>query len=782
MRVRLGGVDSVEGLLGESHRAVADALAHGDVPFDELVEIASLHRSTSTRPLAGTMCQLRPPLLDDSDAPDFAVEDIDARPSAARFDIAVDFIDCDDHLEIVVEHDRMAIDDVQGRQYAARVARVLDGVAIASDLAAIDVRSEHEQAHLAQVGHDANDGEPDDVDLVAALDGLATEDPLAVAIVENDRTVSRAELVARSRAFAAAFDAHGACESRPAGIALPRGVDAIAAMIGAWRVGAPYVTFDHSGPSERDRAVAERCDLAVVVSERDGWNTPVIDPSAVGADAADWQVDRTPSIAWILSTSGSSGEPKLVPGSMVGLVNRLRWGRRFMPVTGPAAHRAPLVFADHAAEIFEPLLAGQPLVIIDDETVRDPRRFATVIEQAGVTRLLVVPTLMRMLSVGLRSGEQLTSLQTVVTSGEPLPSDVAEEWLKLVPGARLINIYGSTEVSADATAGEVVAGESVTVGSPIDGVRVEVVSSSGPPSPPGCVGEIWVAGVGVMSGYLDRDTHDRLVERDLDGQIRTWYRTGDRGRFDADGRLTVLGRADRQLKVRGVRIDPMEIEVALRSLPDVTDAAVHVADDVLCAAVVGPSVSDFDPSSLRVALAGALPPTHIPTYLRVLDDLPRTSTGKLDRAALSSLGDAPMAPARPPTTPTERWLEERWRALVPGVHALSVDDDFFSIGGQSLSAVELFVQIEDEFRLDLPASTVFDAPTIESLARTIDAGVGDTEWANASDGGRALSRTRGFADGRVVHTRAGCHPAQAQKSPRARNEAGGAGDTGARSR
>jgi acyl-CoA synthetase (AMP-forming)/AMP-acid ligase II/thioesterase domain-containing protein/acyl carrier protein len=720
VRLRLGEVESVDALLKESSRAVTGALSHGDVPFDELVEIASLQRSVSARPLAGTMCQLRPPVLDD-EAPDaLSVEDLDASPSAARFDLAVDFIDRDNHLEIVVEHDRMAIAGAHGRRHAARVARVLEGFITESALAAIDICCHDERAEIARIGRSEHENEPERLDLVAALDALAVADPDATAIIDGDRTVTRAALMGRSRAFAAAFAAQGASESRPVGIALPRGVDAVAGMIGAWRVGAPYVTFDSSGPTERDRAVSERCNAAVVLATTGGWNIPTIDPADVVDDKIGWRTNRTPTTAWILSTSGSSGEPKLVPGSMVALVNRLQWGQRVIPITGPTAHRAPLVFVDHAAEIFEPLLAGQPLVVVDDETVRDPRRLATLIETTGMTRLLVVPTLMRMLLAGLDNGRQLTSIETVLTSGEPLPSDVADRWLSLLPRARLVNVYGATEVGPDATAGEVSAGGSVTVGKPIDGMRTQVVSSSGPPSPPGCVGEIWISGVGVMSGYLDRDPDGSLVDRDLDGATRTWYRTGDRGRFDPHGDLVVVGRADKQLKVRGVRIDPMEIEMILRSRTGAVDAAVYVRDDVLSAVLVGLRASEFDARSVRLALSESLPPSHIPARIEVVDELPRTATGKLARSALSSLGNPLSSPARPPESPTERWLAERWTLLIPGTSALSVEDDFFSIGGQSLTAVELFTQIEQELGLDLPVSAIFEAPSIQSLARIID--------------------------------------------------------------
>jgi amino acid adenylation domain-containing protein len=720
VRVRLGGVDSVEALLSESQRALTRALSHSDVPFDELIELASLHRSSTARPLVGTMCQLRPPVLDDGGSADYSVDDLDAWPSGARFDLAVEFIERDDSLEVVVEHDCAVIEGSHGRRHAARIARVLAGFTAASTLAEIDICSDDERAQLDQIGCAEHHNEPESLDLVATLDAMAADDPEAIAIIDSDQTTTRVGLIARSRAFAAAFDEAGASEARPVGIALPRGADAVAAMIGAWRVGAPYVTFDISGPTERDRAVIERCAAAVVLARTDGWNVPTIDPADVGDDKKGFRETRRASTAWILSTSGSSGVPKLVPGSMAGLVNRLQWGQRVVPIMGPTAHRAPLVFVDHAAEIFEPLLAGEPLVVVDDETVRDPRRLATLIEETGITRLLVVPTLVSMLLAGLQDGHQLASLDTVLTSSEPLPRDVADRWLGLLPHARLINVYGATEVGETATAWEVTPDGPVTVGVPIDGFRIQVVSSSGPSSPPGCAGEIWISGVGVMSGYLDLDMQESLLDRDLDGEIRTWYRTGDSGRFDPHGRLVVLGRVDAQLKVRGVRIDPMEIESALRSRTGAADAAVYVSDDVLSAVLVGSSTMGLEPRSVQLALADALPQTHIPTRVQLVDELPQTRTGKLDRSALSSVSPAPSSPARLPGTPTELWLGEQWTALIPSSHEVSVDDDFFSIGGQSLTAVELFVRIEQEFDVELPVSVIFDAPTIQSLASAID--------------------------------------------------------------
>ena len=463
-----------------------------------------------------------------------------------------------------------------------------------------------------------------------------------------------------------------------------------------------------------------RTKAATVVALAGDWGAPRIDPSDVSDEPAHRTPDRAGPRAWILATSGSTGEPKLVPGSMAGLVNRLQWGRRFIPVTGPAAHRAPLIFVDHVAEVFEPLLAGQPLVVFDDDTVRDPRRMAARIEAHGVARLLVVPTILRMLVAGLPDGGPLASLETVVTSGEPLPRDVADDWRRLAPQARLINIYGSTEVSADATAAEIEPDMPISVGTPIGNCRIQVMSSSGPPSPPGCVGEIWISGVGVMSGYVDDDTDDSIVDADVDGEERAWFRTGDRGYQDAQGRLFVVGRTDRQLKVRGVRIDPTEVEAALRARPGVDDAAVFVRDGALDAALVSASGADVDVASVREALTDDLPASHVPSRIQVVEELPRTSTGKLDRAALEAWIAPVAVPARPPESETERWLEEQWRTVIPGVGSLRVDDDFFSVGGHSLPAVELFARIEHDLGLDLPVSAIFDAPTIKTLARMID--------------------------------------------------------------
>lgn len=741
VRIRLDGVSSVDGLVAETKRALTSALSHSDVPFEDLVQIASTGGG-SARPLASSLCQLRPPEPDHMQATAFTIEELEVAPTGARFDLALDLVTREGHLEAVLDYDPDAISASDAAKFAERFVRLLEGMAAGTDLAQIDITSTEERLRL----NDAAKGrEPDSVDfgdLDAVLEGLAADAPGAIAIEDGDSRTTRTQLQARARAFASAFASLGVGPDNPVGIALDRSADAIAAMIGAWRLGAAYVPLTSATPTARDHAVVRDAGVVAVVSPSEAWDVPVIalDTLDEGTDPAPCLQPVRGELAWIIATSGSTGTPKLVPGTMQGLINRLAWGRRALPVTGPSMHRSPLVFVDHVAEIFEPLVAGHVLVIADDSTATDPRRLGRLLRDRRITRMVAVPSLLRMVLRGVGGDIQLPALETVVSSGEPLPQDLARAWLERFPNVQLVNVYGSTEVAADATSSIVQLDGLVTVGKPIDGMEVRVMSSSGTPAPPGSVGEFWVTGSGVMSGYLDSASNGRLVAADPDGGgQRTWFRTGDRGRLDAKDDLIVQGRTDRQLKIRGVRIDPGEVETKLRGCAGITDAVVMQQADALVAVLVPFPDQVLEPAAIRARLAELLPATHIPSRFHVVPELPLTPTGKVDRVLVSAIEVHRLVD--PLVGRAEQWLGERWMDLLdlgvlPGPH-----DDFFAVGGHSVIAVELFAGIYDDLGVDLSVSEILDSPTIRMLAMQIGRSpVASGELAALAEPARAKAR------------------------------------------
>ena len=431
-------------------------------------------------------------------------------------------------------------------------------------------------------------------------------------------------------------------------------------------------------------------------------------------------------------TSGTTGRPKGVVGLHRGAVNRLAWMWRTYPFLEDevCCQKTSFTFVDSVAELFGPLLKGVPTVIAPDEVVKDPSRFLDLLESAQVTRLVLVPSLLRdVLAVGgLR--ERLRHLRICVSSGESLPLDLCRHFLAVLPHATLLNLYGSTEVSADVTCYDTWQlpddAASVPLGRPIDNTRIYVLDDQLTPVADGEPGELFVAGDGLAQGYWDRPelTAERFLANPFAGdRYARLYRTGDRARVLPDGNLELLGRVDRQVKIRGVRVELSEVEAVLTAHADVAQAVVVTrqdADDLrlVCYLVARHAGGGEGRRAARIlprAAAGAHGAVGVRAVAGAAADAQRES-GQA-RPAGTRTAYAGSARVRP-RTPVEERLTAIWQQLL-GFTEVGVTDDFFDLGGHSLLAVRLFLEIETQFDRRLSVSVLTEAPTIERLARIL---------------------------------------------------------------
>jgi thioesterase domain-containing protein len=353
--------------------------------------------------------------------------------------------------------------------------------------------------------------------------------------------------------------------------------------------------------------------------------------------------------------------------------------------------------------------------------------------------LLVVPALLRgLFATSERLADQLPDLRLVMTSGDALPVDVAREFFRALPGRTLVNVYGSTEVAADATSHELREApgpdhREVPIGRPLDGVDVEVIDARGQRVPPGVTGELLVGGECLTAGYLGDDalTADRFVTHaGPRGRSRRMYRTGDLAAWDRRGHLRYRGRVDRQVKIRGVRVEPAEVESALRSHSAVADAVAVAVDDayghrLVAAITLAARTADREAlvEDVRAHVAGLLPPAFVPTQAFVVEELPLIPSGKIDRAALAELGSEAAGGRHrkdPPATLTEKWLADVWYRVLGLARRPGRADAFWELGGHSLLAVEVVVAIEQSRGVVVPLAQLFETPTIAGLAAVID--------------------------------------------------------------
>ena len=457
--------------------------------------------------------------------------------------------------------------------------------------------------------------------------------------------------------------------------------------------------------------------------------------------------------AYLIYTSGSTGHPKGVRGLHRGIANRCLWMQDAYPFVQneSCCQKTALSFVDSIYEILGPLLQGVPSVMIPGEVARDPVRLVRELAEQKVTRLILVPSLLRaLLDTHAHLAQTLPDLKLWTSSGETLPAELAHRFCQQMPQAKLINLYGSSEVSADVTAYEVRGDEegAIPIGRPIANTQLYLLDRHRNPVPLGVPGELYVGGASLSAGYWARpeltaarfcslddrnvdDPNHQLETKDVVAQPlgeRKLFRTGDIARYRTDGTIEYLGRLDSQVKIRGVRVELGEIENALAALATVRESAVIVRNDSadkepdLVAYVVSISEAELQPAQLQDHLSTCLPEQMIPHMYVMLESLPLLPNGKVDRQALPQPDWATNIGAEEyiaPDGPVEEMLADVWCEVL-NIAQVGTHDNFFRLGGHSLLATQVASQLLQEFELDVPLQLLFDAPTIAALAPFVE--------------------------------------------------------------
>ncbi|MFI8191829.1 amino acid adenylation domain-containing protein [Streptomyces sp. NPDC085946] len=585
----------------------------------------------------------------------------------------------------------------------------------------------------------------------------ATAGPDATAVSLDGTRLSYAELNTRANRLARLLIARGAGPEKIVAVALPRSVDLVVALLAVTKAGAAYLPLDPAYPAARLAfMVADAAPVLVVTDRRTAPSLPsgapalVLDEAATAgplgaqpaADPADG--DRTHPLtpdhpAYVIYTSGSTGRPKGVLVTHQNVVRLFDTTRERFAFderdVWTLFHSAAFDFSTW--EIWGALLHGGRLVVVPYDVSRTPTRLLRLLADEGVTVLNQTPSAFYQLMQADREepalGDRL-ALRTVVFGGEALRPDRLRPWYERHPDTApaLVNMYGITETTVHVTRLDLdrdraAAAETSVIGTGLDDLRTYVLDPGLRPVPPGVPGELHVAGAGLARGYLRRPglTGQRFVADPYGPPGTRMYRTGDVVRWTADGLLEYLGRSDDQVKVRGFRIEPGEIEAALAEHEDVAQVAVLVRrdrldDDRLVAYVVPAAGAGVRPEELRAFVRDRLPEHMVPAAVVPLDRLPLTPNGKLDRAALPAPDRAsPRDPHRPARTPREQAVCDLF-AEVLGVDGVGPDDNFFDLGGHSVLATRLTSRLRTAYGAELSLRALFEAATPAALARLLD--------------------------------------------------------------
>ncbi|HEX2189759.1 MAG TPA: amino acid adenylation domain-containing protein, partial [Longimicrobiaceae bacterium] len=742
IRTDLSGDPTFRGLLRRVREATLGAYQHQDLPFERLVEELGVERSLTHTPVFQAMFTLqsapgRPPKL-----PGLEQTLLESAGGEAKFDLELALVEHADGLHGGWAYDAGLFDAATVERMAGHFGVLLRAAAADPDarLSRLPLMTADERRREVEAWNDTARPYPR-----AAAHELFSEQaartPDAVAVSCGDDALTYRELDRRSRELAERLHGRGAGPESRVGLCVDRSTEMLLGVLGILRAGAAYVPLDPDYPPERLRFVLSDAGISLLVTRRgladtlpphraevvlveggtvDGEGGPSPGPGAASPDA----------LAYVIYTSGSTGTPRGVEVTHGGLSGLLS-GLRDELAIGPGdvmPSLASFAFDIWAFEALLPLACGATVRMVPRERVVDVEALARELE--GATAVHAVPALMRQLVAAVRAGRgTLPEIRHAFVGGDAVPPELLREMREAFPAAEVRVLYGPTEATVLAAAHPVGAegAPGAMLGAPLPNVRLYVCDAHGEPLPPGVAGELRVGGAGVARGYLGRPelTAERFVPDPFAGVPGARaYRTGDRVRRRGDGALEFLGRTDAQVKVRGFRVEPGEVEAALAAVPGVREACVVAREDVpgdrrLVGYVVAEAGAAIAPAGVREALRERLPGHLVPSAVVVLDAFPLTPTGKVDRRALPAPGGGEGGPAGP-RTPTEEVLAGIWTELL-GVERVGPRDGFFELGGHSLLATRLASRVRRVFGVELPVRAVFEASTLAAQAERVDA-------------------------------------------------------------
>ena len=746
LRVHLGDAVDVAGLLAQAHDTALNAFAHQELPFEQVVEALQPARSMSYSPLFQSMLSFNNTATGQAlTLPGLTLSQLQAEHTIAQFDLSLSLNDGGAALHGGIDYAVDLFDRVTVERFADYFFALLEGLAGSTQIAvkALPLLSASQREHVLETFNATAIDYPRDALIHQLIEQQVDAQPDAVAVRDAEQSLTYAELDARANRLAHALIAQGVRPDARVAICAERGVAMMVGLLGILKAGGAYVPLDPDYPAERLAFMLDDCAPALLLTQSSlADRLPAHAVPTVLLDTLSTELAAQPAhrpavsgmtsrhLAYVIYTSGSTGRPKGVMNEHRGVVNRLLWAQQEYQLTAAdrVMQKTPIGFDVSVWECFLPLLAGAQLVLARPGGHRDPEYLQTLIEAEGITTMHFVPSMAAEFVAQVRD-TRCRSLRQILCSGEALPHHVLQRGSQVLPQVAWHNLYGPTEAAIDVTAWRCelgAYGEVVPIGKPIANTRMYILDARGEPVPLGVAGELYIGGDGVARGYLNRPelTAERFLRDPFvdDAQARM-YKTGDLGRWLADGNIEYLGRNDFQVKLRGFRIELGEIEAKLAACDGVREAVVLAREDRpgdkrLVAYLTADADSSVSVPALRDALRAELPEYMVPSAFVLLDALQLTPNGKLDRKALPEPDGRSITQRdyEPPQGEVEEALAAIWQALLK-IERIGRHDHFFELGGHSLLAVQMLSQLRERLWLEVPLRDIFVHPSLHAFAQ-----------------------------------------------------------------
>jgi amino acid adenylation domain-containing protein len=763
LRTNLGGNPTFRELLRRVQRMALDAYAHQDLPFEKLVEELHPDRDLSRNPLVQVMLALQ-------NAPmgDLKLHGLTARPQefesdVVRFDLEFHIYDLPEGLTGLLAYNAQLFERETIRRLLEHFTTLLEGIAADPDrrIGDLPLLTPQERLRLLSLGNNTRRELPDARTIHQLFEEQVERTPDAPALEFAGHRLTYRELDNRANRLAKHLRTLGVGAEVRVGLVMERSAEQIIGLLGVLKAGGAYVPVEARTPRERIQYVLTDAGVRVVLTTDAELSREVVVDGVeiVEIDAGDGEQESGGDVeagsesvesgvegenaAYVIYTSGSTGRPKGVVVSHASLVNSIL--APFAEESETIASSLLLMsyaFDGSMLGIFYPLCQGGLLSLPREGEQADASQVARLIAEKKITYICAVPSFYRLL-LEQAQVEQLRSLRIVHVAAEAVPPKLVERHHQLLPETQLVNIYGPTETTVWCTSYEFRPHDDLSVipiGHPSHNMQAYVLDDYLQPAPLGVVGELYAGGAGVARGYLNRP--DLTAERFIPHPYSTepgarLYRTGDRVRMLASGEIEYLGRVDHQVKVRGYRIELGEIEAVLLQQEGVREAAVVVREDEpgdkrLVGYVATDEAQRLSAGELRARLQKKLPEYMMPSAFVLMEKLPQTTSGKVNRLALpapeagrDTLAESFVAPR----TPIEELLARIWGEVLK-VESIGINDDFFALGGHSLLATQLVSRVRESFAVDLPLRALFEWPTVAGLAQRVEAMMRDGQDAS----------------------------------------------------